>query len=615
MSAPRRRLTVILSADAAGFTSMLSQNEAATLRALGSIKERIVGPLLDEFRGTLFKTMGDGALIEFLSVTDAASFAIAFQGKVAERNRRASVKPQFRIGIALAETLEDGDDRHGAGIAFATRVQEAAPVGGILMSHSARWQLSRPLIDEFHRTEVRRLKGLNERFELWVWTPDGRPSDYRLPPEELSTHVLRGNPAAPQTDPYLVVLPLRNLTGSRANDMLAEGFVDEIMAALSRASGFSVVSRRFTEAYDSNTDARTIALELGARYMLAGSLRMSGDLIRVTLDLSHSQDRAQLWSERLDGRAADAFVLQEKVASLTAGTLHTVIRAAEIERAARKGESGLDAHDYILRALPAFWSHVQVANETSIALFERALALEPRNALAMAFKAWGLAQRVTYVWSSEPLEDAASALRLAETAAEIGPDDAMVLTAAGAAFSMLRPNQRRAFGLIRKALSIDSYLSWAWLRLGYAHVYAAQPTDAVASFERAIALSPLDPIKFNAYAGLGAAYFDLQDYARAQEHVTTALEHKPGLIWAQRLLATAAAHAGDLETAREAVARLRASSPGMSIARLRTALPHLSGDMLERYLRGLRMAGMPEEAEPDPQVIRFSEQRGERSAR
>jgi adenylate cyclase len=254
--------------------------------------------------------------------------------------------------------------------------------------------------------------------------------------------------------------------------------------------------------------------------------------------------------------------------------------------------------DLTLRAMPYFWTHRREDNNTALALLDEALALDARYGLALGLKGWCLSQQVTYLWSDNPARDKAFALGFAERAAQTTEPDPLVFTTIGATLSILQVDQARALVFIERALALDPTFAWAWTRQGYALAYSGRPAEGLKSLEHAIVLSPDDPVMFNAYAGIATCHFLLADYAECVRWVQKSLNDRPGMVWANRLLATAAAHAGDLDLARLAVQRLLAAHPDLTIRQVVGAIHNIDGSYLDRYVHGLRLAGLPEDVRP-----------------
>jgi adenylate cyclase len=223
-------------------------------------------------------------------------------------------------------------------------------------------------------------------------------------------------------------------------------------------------------------------------------------------------------------------------------------------------------------------------------LAEQAISLDPTYALPKALAAWCYAQRVVYMRTAVPGEDKQKAFRLAQEAASLDHTDPLVLTVLSAAYALVGQFDL-GLAAIEKALAIDPNSAWAWTRSGYLNVYTQCPDRAIEHFRRAIRLSPLDPMHYNALFGIGAAHFAKGDYREAVKWVEQALSEKPSAMWAYRLLATAYANAGHLEEARWAASKLRAAYPEINIKSLEatSTLGAMRG-----FVEGLRLAGIPE---------------------
>jgi adenylate cyclase len=602
MERPRRRLIVIAALDVAGYSHLMQGDELGTLSELGVIYKGLARPTLAKYCGTVIKTMGDGGLIEFDSVLDAVEWTMNFQRAMAKRNATTKREPIWvRAAIVLADVIVADQDRFGAAIGFASRMQEAAPPGGIAITHSVRWQLLGEPASAFKPAGLLTLRSIPYPVEAWMWAPPGvelplmRPTSAQLLAPGIEGDLQHGDPR-----PLLVVLPYDNLTGDPHFDGVTDGAVEEITATLSRLRDIRVVARNTAYTFKGrHTDVRGLVKQLGVRYALEGSLRRSGDKLRITSQLVDAESGAHLWSGRLDGTVADTFTLQDEAATQIAGALHPTIRTIEIDRAQRRSAGGAQkTHDLALRAMPYFWAHRREDNATALSLLDQALAIDARYGLALGLKGWCLSQQVTYLWSDNPARDKAFALGFAERAAQTTEPDPLVFTTIGATMSILQIDQSRALVFIERALALDSTFAWAWTRHGYALAYSGHPTEGLKSLQHAIVLSPDDPVLFNAYAGIATCHFLLANYHEAVRWTQKSLHDRPGMVWANRLLATSAAHAGDLDLARAAVQRLLAAHPDLTTRQVAGAIHNIDGSYLDRYIHGLRLAGLPEDARP-----------------
>ena len=610
MRPPPRKLTVLASLDVAGYTRLVERDERGTLTELATIRRRILRPTLASHHGNLVKTMGDGGLVEFPNVEDSVRWAIAFQAAMADRNSgRGDAAIQVRLGVALADVFIQGNDRFGAAVGFVVRLQQAAPPGGIAITHSVRWQLARDLAQTFAHIERVTLKGIEEPIEIWVWTPAGpvpgstssryghQIPDYAKPAPVPAPSAFASPPPQPPTGhPSVAVLPFDNMSGDPSATTMADGLVEEITATLSRIRDFTVIARNSAYAAyrNKNRDLREVSRDLGVRYVLEGSLRKAGDRVRVTAQLIDADNGTHIWADSYDGVVDNIFDFEDQIAERVAGALHPSIRAAEIEQARRKRPDSVAAYDLVLRAMPHLWAHRAESNAEAIRLLDEACRIDSAYGRASAFAAWARAQQVVYNWADDIAAMRDEGDRLIVLAADTVNDDPTALCALSTATMLLFGDLDRAQSFVDRALLLDPNLAWGWARRGFLNVYRGEADAGTACFERAIRLSPLDPFSFNCTIGLGLARFAAGQPAAAIEWTRRAMREKVGLTWAYRDLASFLAAAGRIDEAREAATRFRETHLHATLTEVADALGFMEPKLLARYLDGLRMAGLPE---------------------
>ena len=614
MRAPRK-LTVLASLDVAGYTRLVERDERGTLLDLAKLRLQVMEPTLAKHGGNVFKTMGDGALVEFPNVEDSVRWGIAFQSEMAKRNeRRGEAALNVRLGIGLADVFVAGEDRFGAAVGFVVRLQQAAPPGGIAITHSVRWQLVKSLAAEFDRTEWVEFKNMEEQIEVWLWRGVAGEGEagivaptvgiaHRPIPVARETRRVPVN-EAPRTmamdhtgagRPSIVVLPFDNMSGDPSADSIVDGVVEEITATLSRVRDFKVTARNSAYAYKGKAiDIRDVSRQLGVRYVLEGSLRKAGDRVRVTAQLIDAGSGTHLWADSYDGMVDNLFDFEDQIAQQVAGAVNPSIRAAEIALAKRKRPDNLVAYDLVMRALPHLWAHRRADNAEAIRLLDEARKLDPAYARATAVAAWARAQHVVYSWAPDIEAVRIEGRQLIEQASQEVGDDTTALTALATATTLLLGDLDRAGHFADRALALDPNNAWAWTRRGFIEAYRGNANQAIAAFEHAVRLSPLDPFSFNIYIGLGFANFALEHYEEAVQLTQRAMREKGGMTWAYRDLAAYLGCAGRIEEAQRAIAELLPTRPGLTVAQIADALRFIEPNLLARYLDGLRKAGLPE---------------------
>jgi len=393
--------------------------------------------------------------------------------------------------------------------------------------------------------------------------------------------------------PSIAVLPFTTVTGDPDQELLADGVVEEIIAALSQVRSFFVISRSSTFTYKGKpADPRQVSRELGVRYVVEGSVRRSGNRVRIMVQLIDATTGSHVWGNRYEGEVSDIFDLQDRVTEAVVGAIEPNITLTEIERAKRKRPDSLTAYDLAMRALPAIWSQDRETTEEGLRLAERAMGLDPSYGLPRALAAWCYAQRLSYLRTTNLREDRNRANKLAEEAVRLDSNGPLVLTCSGAAYS-ITGEHARAQGLIAKALMLDPNSAWAWHRSGWLNTYIRQPDRAIEDFQKAIRLSPVDPLMFNMFLGTGAAHFLRGDYFEAVDWIEKGLREKPDALWANRLLSASYFYAGRVDDAKRSLAAFCQAFPDMTVAKVLERTP---GSMIlkERFAAAFKELGLPE---------------------
>jgi adenylate cyclase len=583
-----RRLAAVLAADIAGYSRLMGRDEERTLAQLKVLRKTLVDPGIASHHGRIVKTTGDGMLVEFASAVDAARCAVEVQRAMAERNVdvSAELRIEFRIGIHVGDIMFDDDDIFGDGVNIAARLEGIAEPGGVCVSDDAHRQVRGKVDIAFDDIGEQTLKNIREPMRAWhmKFTAGSAPSGLASArPRELSL----------PDKPSIVVLPFDNMSAEPGQDFLADGIVEAITAALSCIKSFFVIARSSAFTYKGRaTDARAIGKELGVAYLLEGSVQKVGNRLRITVQLIETEGGVHVWSSRYDGTVDEFFDLQDRITEQIAGALQPSIRLAEIERSRRRRPQDLGSYDYTMRAMPHVWALEKEESAKALKLLEKALAVDPEYPLALALTGWCHAQRAVYNWVDDIADNQAKARSFAERAAALSGDDPLILAVLGAVHTFVR-NYGTARILLERALVLDPNCAWAWSRLGWIEAYADQTDKAIENFERAIRLSPIDPMNFNNYAGIASAHHVAEDYEKAVMFCRRALQERPNATWIYRNLAGALAGAGRIEEAKLAFAEMLRHYPDLTVSKFKQAMV-FSPAALERMGQNLRSLGLPE---------------------
>jgi adenylate cyclase len=586
-----RRLAAVLAADIAGYSLLMGRDEERTLAQLKSFRKTLVDPGIAAHHGRIVKTTGDGMLVEFASAVDAARCAVEIQREMIQRN--ADVPPElrieFRIGIHVGDIIIDDNDIFGDGVNIAARLEGIAVPGGVCISDDAHRQIRGKIDIAFDDMGEQALKNIAEPMRAWRIRLAGEDASAIRPG---STPIRVQDLALPEK-PSIVVLPFDNMSAEPGQDYLADGIVEAITAALSCIRSFFVIARSSAFTYKGRaTNARDIGKELGVAYLLEGSVQKAGNRLRIIVQLIETEGGAHVWSSRFDGAVEDFFDLEDRITEQVAGALQPSIRIAEIERSRRKRPQDLGSYDYTMRAMPHVWALEKEESVKALELLEKALTIDPEYPLALSLAGWCHAQRSVYNWADDIAESQASARSLAERAAEMSGDDPVILAVLGAVHTFVR-NYGTARVLLERAVTLDSNAAWAWSRLGWLENYADQPQKAIENFERALRLSPIDPMNFNNYVGLGSAHEVAQEYDKAAAFYRRALEERPNAGWIYRNLASSLSGAGRVEEAKRAFAEMMRNYPDLTVAKFKQAMV-FSAVPLNRMAENLRKLGLPD---------------------
>ena len=595
-----RRLAAILAADVVGYSRLMGVDEIGTLRALKAIRRELADPAIASHHGRVVKTTGDGILIEYASVVDAVACAVVIQRGMITRNADVPEDKRilFRVGINIGDIIIDEHDIHGDGVNISARLEGLADPGGICISKAARDQVRDKLAIAFEDMGEQNLKNIARpvrAFRLSVKDlcalPDDDASRSFVP---MDTPPVEQKPLALPDKPSIAVLPFQNMSGDPEQEYFADGMVEEITAALSRVRSFFVIARNSSFTYKGRAvDVKRVSRELGVRYVLEGSVRKAAGRVRITAQLINATTGNHIWSDRFEGGIEDIFNLQDRITERVVGAIQPSILLAEIERTKRKRPESLDAYDYVLRALPHVWALDPAANTIALDLLKKAVDINPDYPFALSLSAWCWARQVTYHWT--PLADEAKAegLRLAKLAGDMHSDDPIVLTMLCAAHSVVG-DLDVALALIEKALALDPNSAVAWSRSGWLNAYLVRPEVAIEHFQRAITLSPFDPMNFNCLIGIGFAHYAAERYEEALSWYRKALLECPDLVWPLRQVAICLGLLGRISEAREVAQKFRQANPDITISQIMATAPIRDPDFRRRHAEGMRRAGLPE---------------------
>jgi TolB-like protein/class 3 adenylate cyclase/Flp pilus assembly protein TadD len=575
-----RRLSAVLAADVAGYSRLVGIDEEGTLARLRSLRVELIDPAIAAHRGRIIKTTGDGILVEFPSVVDAGRCALDVQRGIARRNEEiaADHRIAFRIGIHLGDVVVDGADLLGDAVNIAARLEGIAEAGGITLSEDAWRQVRDKLAETFVDLGEQALKNIARPVRVYridVAGAAGSP-DLVLPLP---------------SKPSIAVLPFQNLSGDPEQEYFTDGMVEDIITGLSRINWLFVIARNSSFVYKGKSiDVKRVGRELGVRYVLEGSVRKGGNRLRISGQLIEAETGAHIWADKYDGVLEDVFDLQDKITETIVGIIEPSVRRAEIERARRKRPENLDAYDLYLRALPL--THSAMPEDAAVGYLEQALELDPTYAAAHA--ALALCHESRFRSAGFDQTDRTEGVRHARLALTLGTDDATALAFAAIVVLHLAGDFEAASGAIARALSLNGSCATALYWGAHIHAWSGDAALAEDYANRALRLSPFDPLSYEGHLALGILRLRLRHYDDAAPHFAKAVQANPRFSTLYALHAAVLAIAGRSEEARVFGQRILELEPTFRVGRFIEFAGWVHPDIREPIAIGIRQAGLPE---------------------
>jgi adenylate cyclase len=591
----QRRLAAVAAVDVVGYSRLMGRDESGTLACLREHRKQRFEPTLVRHGGRLVKLTGDGALVEFASAVDALGAAIEFQQAMAEANRDQSEDTAivFRIGLHLGDLIVDGDDLYGDGVNVAARLEAEAPPGGIIISGNVNDAVVGRLRATFEDMGRLQLKNIERPVQAFGVGWD--PADWRTPSAATPSPAPTADaPLALPDKPSIAVLPFTNMSGDPEQEYFADGMVEDITTALSRSKSLFVIARNSSFTYKGKAvDIKQVGRELGVRYVLEGSVRKSGNRVRITGQLIDAATGNHLWADRFDSQLEEIFDLQDRVTASVVGAISPKLEQAEIERSRRKPTESLQAYDYYFRALACIYRYTRESNVEALKFTQIANEFDPEFAASYALGAGTLMARKTFGWSVDAAQETREAQRLAGRALELGKDDPWVIAVAGQTLTYFVGQFEEGAALLSRAISLDPNLAIARTWNGWTHVYLGDVEAAIEQFQVALRLSPADPRIFMSQTGMAYAHFLAGRYEDGSSWATIAIRQQPNFLRAHLIMMACHAMAGRGKEAQQECELAMRIDPTMRISQIKDGTP-LRPEDIDKLAAALRIASMPE---------------------
>ncbi|MGQ0677965.1 MAG: adenylate/guanylate cyclase domain-containing protein, partial [Rhodospirillales bacterium] len=531
----------------------------------------------------IVKDTGDGLLAAFDSVVDAVRCAAEVQRALDERNRAApeDQRVAFRLGINVGDVIVDGGDIYGDGVNVAARLEAIADPGGICVSARVREDAAGHVPFEFEDMGERALKNIARpvrAFRVRLDRPDAPAGAGAALPSFGDR-------------PTFAVLPFANMSGDAAHEYFADGISEDLIAAVSGWCRFPVIARNSSFAYKGRAvDVKQAGRELGARYVVEGSVRKSGDRLRVSAQLIDAESGHQIWSGRYDRSVGDVFAIQDEITASIAAAVEPELREVEERRAARAGRPSLAAYDLVQRGN---WHHNRFTPkdaEEAQRLFAAAIDADPDYAPAYASMAYTKYWAAQMRWSADGAATLRSAQEFARRAVALDDKDARAHMYLGQVSLWLRQHDN-AIVETRRALELNPSLAQAYSVLGYALDCVGEFDEALKTVTHSLRLRPNDRTLARCLPALSVAHYQLGAYDRAEDIARRAVTMNPIYWMGHQMLAASLGQLGRKDEAAQELAEIRRREPDVERDAYSGRLPFRDPQYARRIEDGLIKAG------------------------
>jgi adenylate cyclase len=582
-----RRLTAILAADVAGYSRLMGLDEEGTHARLKEHRRSLIDPKIGEHRGRIIKTTGDGMLVEFASVVDAVRCAVEVQREMLQRN--AKVPPaeriQFRVGVNVGDIIVEPEDIFGNGVNVAARLENLSEPGGICVSQIVRDQVGNKLGIGFRDAGEQHLKNIAQPIRTFHVTLIG-PQEAVVPSstgrrfQRIGVTILAGlitimaigggaswwlyrdrggAPSLAKDRPVVAVLPFLNLNAEPVDDYFGDGLTEDIISALGRFSELAVLARNAVFSYKGKgLGPEELGRQLGARYLVEGSVRHTPDRLRISVQLADAAKGALLWSTQYDAPPKNVFSIQDDITRQIAGALAVKLTSLEQARAAAKPPDRLEAYDLVLRGRAMMSRNTRSATIEARRLYQRAIDLDP--GYAAAYVALGDAYHSSFLlgWTDQPVEILQRMQDLATMAIGLDSFSAGAHSLLGVVYMQFRQHER-AIDELKRAIDLNPSSAETYGWLGDALLFMGDLDGSIKATETALRFDP--NLDVRQWWSLGMANLLAGRIAEAIRITEQKIAEDTGFEFNYVTLAAAYAEAGRTEDAARAVQSVRKLDP------------------------------------------------------
>jgi TolB-like protein/class 3 adenylate cyclase/Tfp pilus assembly protein PilF len=624
----KRKLTAILSADVEGYSLLMRDDEEATIRTLTTYRKAITN-LIQQYRGRLVDATGDNLLSEFTSVVDAVNCAVEIQRELAERNAELpdGRRMQFRIGINLGDVVEEGERIYGDGVNIAARMEGLAEGGGICISGTTYDQVKHKIGLEYEYLGEQEVKNFIEPVRAYrVLSYPGAAAHrvikakkavgktwrnvvvaiavvlvvgaavaiwnlyFRAPSVEVASVEKMAYPLPDK--PSIAVLPFENMSGDSKQEYFSDGITEEIITSLSKVPQLFVIARNSTFTYKNKpVKIQQVAEDLGVRYVLEGSVRRSGEQVRITAQLIDAITGNHLWAERYDRELKEIFAVQDEITKKIITALQVRLTQGEQAKTASQGTNNLDAYLKIIQARENLYRASTKTVPLARQLSEEAIALDP--GYATAYRMLGVSHMHSAILgiSKSPKQSIGKAIALVKKAIELDEADGYNHAVLGFLLTLTRQHDK-AVAEAEKGVTLNPNVADIHAWVGMTLRYSGRWQEAISAYEKAIRLNPIPPGWY--LFGIGLAYGWTGRYEEAITECQKAVRDLPNSFYARMFMTLVYSLSGRDEEAQAEADEMLRINPKFTLESWKKKLRYKNKDDNERLIDALRKAGLPE---------------------
>ncbi len=561
----------------------MEEDETGTIGRHKAYRQDIIDPALAERHGRIFKTTGDGVLAEFPSVVDAVECAIAIQQAIAGREAAVpgSARIRYRIGINLGEIVIDGDDVLGDGVNIAARLEALAQPGEVCISAKVYDELAGKIKVECEDLGERHLKNISRpirAFRVLFGTESKTSKNLAMLDAVLSK-------------PAVAVLPFLNLSGDPEQEYFSDGLAEDIITLLSAWRSFPVIARNSSFAYKGQSpDVRRVGQELSAQYVMEGSVRKSGNSVRITAQLIDTETGHHLWADKFDGNLDEIFEIQDDITRRIVAIVEPEMEKAEIKKSVTRRASNLGAWDYFLRGRAELHKFTPESNVLAREMFAKSIKLDPDFSDAHAGLSWTYQREILLEIAEDRRHCEEEALRIARRAVELDDGSSFAHLSLSGAFIWANQHEQ-SIPETRLALQLNPSNVHACLALGNRLDIIGNAQEGIQLMEKSLRLNPRDPMNPIYFVQLARAHINQRDYEKALALLREATRRNPDLPHAYHVTAICLGHLGRIDQARAAASACERIHPGFITKRANWNI-YVDSAANHHLTEGLRKAGI-----------------------